>query len=161
MNAISAASSLEKPKTYRAIFYGGLIAGALDILAAFVNSGLRGVSPTRVLQAIASGLLGAEAFEGGFTTAALGLVLHLFIATTATAVYYAASRKLKMLVDHAVVCGLAYGIPVYVVMNLIVLPLSAVPFKLSYAPGKVIIDTLILMLCVGLPIGLFVRRHSK
>jgi hypothetical protein len=130
-------------------------------LAAFVNSGLQGVSPTRVLQAIASGLLGADAFNGGFTTAALGLVLHFFIATTATAVYDATSRKLKVLVDQAIVCGLAYGIPVYLVMNLVVLPLSAVPFKISHAPGNVVTAVLILMFCVGLPIALVVRRYSK
>lgn len=161
MNTTSAALSLDKPKAYRPIFLGGLIAGTLDILAAFVNSGLRGVSPTRVLQSIASGLLGADSFKGGFATAALGLVLHFFIATTATAVYYAASRKLKVLVDQPIVCGLAYGIPVYLVMNLVVLPLSAVPFKISHAPVNVATGVLILMFCVGLPIALVVRRYSK
>jgi hypothetical protein len=161
MRTQSVAFSLEKPQAYRAIFWGGLIAGTLDILAAFVNSGLRGGSPTRVLQAIASGLLGADAFKGGFATAALGLVLHFFIATTATAVYYAASRKLKVLVDQAIVCGLAYGIPVYLVMNLIVLPLSAVTFKTSHALANVVTSVLILMFCVGLPIALVVRRYSK
>lgn len=161
MNSDSAAFSLEKPATYRAIVMGGLIAGTLDILAAFVNSGLRGVSPTRVLQSIASGLLGRDAFNGGFATAALGLVLHLFIATTATAVYYAASRKLKVLVDQPIICGLTYGIPVYLVMNLVVLPLSAIPFKVSHAPANVATAALILMFCVGLPIALVVRRYSR
>ena len=152
---------LEKPKAYHAIFLGGLIAGTLDVLAAFVNSGLRGVNPTRVLQAIASGLLGVDSFKGGFATAALGLMLHFFIATTATAIYYAASRKLKVLVEQPIVCGLAYGIPVYLVMNLIVLPLSAVPFKISLALANVVTAVLILMFCVGLPIALVVRRYSK
>ncbi|MGH7600943.1 MAG: hypothetical protein ACREOI_31685 [bacterium] len=161
MSIDSLALSLEKPRAYRAIFWGGLIAGTLDILAAFVNSGLRGGSPTRVLQAIASGLLGADAFKGGFSTAALGLMLHFFIATTATAIYYAASRKLKVLVDQPIVCGLAYGIPVYLVMNLIVLPLSAVTFKTSHALANVATSLLILMFCVGLPIALVVRRYSK
>jgi hypothetical protein len=161
MNADSAALSLEKPKAYRAILWGGLIAGTLDILAAFVNSGLRGVSPARVLQAIASGLLGADSFKGGFATAVFGLVLHFFIATTATAVYYAASRKLKVLVDQPIVCGLAYGVPVYLVMNHLVLPLSAVPFKPPHTLDAVVTAALILMFCVGLPIGLVVRRYSK
>jgi uncharacterized membrane protein YagU involved in acid resistance len=161
MSADSIAIPLEKPKAYRAILWGGLIAGTLDILAAFVNSGIRGVAPTRVLQAIASGLLGADAFTGGFATAVLGLVAHFFIATTATAVYYAVSRKLKVLVDQAVVCGLAYGIPVYLVMNLIVLPLSAIPFKINHTVGNVATAVLILMFCVGLPIAFVVRRHSK
>lgn len=161
MSTASAALSLEKPKFYRAILWGGLIAGTLDILAAFINSGLRGVSPTRVLQAIASGLLGADSFKGGFATAALGLILHFFVATTATAVYYAASRKLKMLIEQPIVCGLAYGIPVYLVMNLVVLPLSAVPFKPPRTLEAVATAVLILMFCVGLPIALVVRRYSR
>lgn len=155
------ATSQKISKAYQTLGVGGLLAGTLDILAAFINSGLRGVSPTRVLQAIAGGLLGADSFTGGFATAALGLVLHFFIATTATAVYYAASRKLKMLIEHAVVCGLAYGIPVYLVMNLVVLPLSAIPFRISFAPGNVVTSVLILMFCVGLPIGLVVRRLTN
>jgi hypothetical protein len=161
MSANSATLSLEKPKSYPAILWGGLIAGTLDILAAFISSGLRGVSPTRVLQSIASGLLGADSFKGGFATAVFGLVLHFFIATTATAVYYAASRKLKVLVDRAIVCGLAYAIPVYLVMNHIVLPLSAIPFRVSHTLGHVATALLILMFCVGLPIALVVRRYSK
>lgn len=161
MSKTSTAFSLKKPKAYQAILWGGLLAGTLDILAAFINSGLHSVSPTRILQAIASGLLGKDAFNGGFATAALGLVLHFFIATTATAFYYAVSRKLKVLVDHAVVCGLAYGIPVYLVMNLVVLPLSAVPFKPPHTLGAVVTAALILMFCVGLPIALIVRRYTK
>lgn len=160
MNADSATRSPATPKALHAILWGGLIAGALDILAAFINSGWRGVSPTRVLQAIASGLLGKDAFSGGIATAALGLVLHFFIATTVAAVYFAASRKLEVLVKQPLVCGLAYGIPIYLVMNLIVLPLSAVTFKTSHALVEVVTSVLILMFCVGLPIGLVVRRYS-
>jgi len=40
----------------RAILWGGLAAGALDITAAFVVYGLRGATPLRILQSIASGL---------------------------------------------------------------------------------------------------------
>jgi len=160
MSIPPATTALEKPRAHRTIILGGLIAGSLDLLAAFVNSGIRGVSPVRVLQAIASGVLGAEAFKGGAATAALGLVLHLCIATTATAVYYAASRKFKALVDRAVVCGLAYGVVVYLVMNLVVLPLSAITFKISHAPANVATAALILMFCVGLPIALVVKKSA-
>lgn len=152
---------MERPKAYRAILWGGLIAGALDLTAACVNSSLRGGSAIGVLQAIASGLLGAASFKGGFSTAVLGFMLHFFIATMATAVYYATSRKLKLLVQQAVVCGLAYGVAVYLFMNLVVLPLSAVSFKISYALPVVVTGLMIHMLCVGLPIALAVRWHSK
>ena len=62
MGAASATFPLERSKSYQAILWGGLIAGALDITAAFVTSGLRGVGPIRILQAIASGLLGADSY---------------------------------------------------------------------------------------------------
>jgi len=109
-----------------AIVWGGLLAGGLDITAAFVIYGVRGASPVRILQSIASGLLGAAAFQGGRETAALGALLHFLIALVAAAVYYAASRKLGVLLGRPVVSGLLYGVAVYVFMNFVVLPLSAV-----------------------------------
>lgn len=161
MTAASTASSSEKkPNTYRAIFWGGLIAGTLDITGAFIHSGVRGVSPVRVLRYVAGGLLGPDAFKGGLGTAALGLALHFLIATGATAVYYAASRKLDFLVQRPMVCGPLYGLAVYGFMNLIVLPLSALP-KITYTPAGVIPQLFIHMLCVGLPIALIVRRYSN
>ena len=160
MGATSAAFSQERAKAYRAILFGGLIAGTLDITAAFINSGLRGRSPMWVLQLIASGLLGADSFNGGFATAALGLALHFLIAFVATAVYYAASLKLKFLVHWAIVCGLAYGIVVWLFMNLIVLPL-AFPQRTSPPLSAIVTGIIILMFCIGLPIALVVRRYSK
>lgn len=160
MQTASVTFPLERPKAYRATFWGGLIAGVLDIVAAFVNSGLRGVSPQRVLQAIASGLLGSDAFKGEFVTAALGLCLHFFIATVATAVYYIASRKLKVLVQQVYVCGPLYGVAVYLFMNFIVLPLSAVPFKTPHTFSAIATGIIILVFCIGLPIALIVRKYS-
>jgi len=157
MQTTSATLSLERSKSYRAIFWGGLIAGALDLTAAFVNSGLRGIGPMRVLLGIASGLLGAAAAKGGLATAVLGAVLHFFIATVVTAVYYAASRKLNLLIQQAIVCGMVYGIAVYGFMNSIVVPLSAFPYKIPYNVAGLLIH----ILCVGLPIALVVRAHSK
>jgi hypothetical protein len=55
MVAVSQTFPSEKPKAFRAIFWRGLIAGVLDITAAFVNSGLRGRSPVWVLQSVAGG----------------------------------------------------------------------------------------------------------
>jgi len=147
-------------KNYKVILLGGLLAGVLDLTAAFISSSLRGVKPVRVLQFIASGLLGPDSFKGGFGTAALGAGLHFLIALAASAVYYVASRKLTFLVEHAVIAGLLYGVAVYLFMNLIVLPLSSVnrmPFSLS----SLAIGMSIIMLFVGLPIALVVRRYAK
>jgi fructose-specific phosphotransferase system IIC component len=79
----------------------------------------------------------------------------------ATAVYYAASRRLRALVDHAVICGLAYGVVVYLFMYYVVLPLSAIHAKNPYPLVSVVTALGIHMLCVGLPIALVVRRYLK
>lgn len=146
---------------FQPIFWGGLIAGTLDICAAFLYAWLRaGVSPIRVLHAVASGLLGAAAFQGGGKTAVLGLALHFLIATVATAVFYFASRRLMFLIERPVMFGLLYGIAVYAFMNFVVLPLSNVAQRPGTISGRVI-NTLIIMFCVGLPIALIVRRFSR
>jgi hypothetical protein len=145
----------------QAILWGGLAAGALDLAAAFLTSARRGVGPVTVLHSIASGLLGEGAFRGGAPAAALGAVLHFVIAFGAAAVYVAASRKLRVLVERPVLCGLLYGVAVYLFMNLVVLPLSAIPFKMPYTPAGITTGLIIHMLCVGLPIALAARRFAR
>jgi hypothetical protein len=154
---------MRKPNAFPAIFWGGLIAGALDLAAACVASWLRAnVRPVRVMQSIASGILGSDAYTGGAKMAALGVALHFLIATTATALFYFASRKLKFMIEQPVIWGLVYGVLVYVFMNFVVLPLSRFPPSRT-APtlsGRMI-GLLIIMFCIGLPIALIVRRFSK
>ena len=145
----------------RAILIGGLIAGTLDITFAFIFYSLRGSTPPRILQSIASGVLGANAFRGGMKTAILGFFLHFFIAISAAAIYYLVSRKLAFMIKYAILCGILYGICVYLVMNFVVLPLSAISFKPSHAASVVIAGLLIHMFGIGLPISLAVRRYSK
>lgn len=77
------------------------------------------------MQSVARGALGAASFEGGMATALLGVVFHYTIALTMAATYYVVSRKLHVLTRHPIACGLAYGILLYLIMNLVVLPLSA------------------------------------
>ena len=154
---------MNKPKAFQAIFWGGLIAGALDLAAACVASWLRAnVRPVVVMQSIASGILGRSAYSGGTKTAALGVVLHFFITTTATALFYFASRKLAFMIERPITWGLVYGVLVYLFMNFIVLPLSRFPPPRT-APtlsGRMI-GLLIIMFFVGLPIAIIVRRLSK
>src|SRR5215208_2099521 len=143
------------------IFWGGLIAGTLDICAAFLTAWLRaGVGPVRLLQFVASGLIGAAAFSGGAKTAILGLALHFLIATVATVVFYLASRKWLFLIEHPINFGLLYGVLVYLFMNFVVLPLSSITPRPMTLAGF-IIGILTIMFCVGLPIALIMRRFSR
>jgi uncharacterized protein YacL len=108
------------------IVLGALLLGTTDLLFAtlFWRIGY-GVSATRVMQSVARGVLGAASFEGGMPTALLGAVLHYTIALGMAATYYLVSRKLHVLTRRPIACGLAYGVLLYLIMNLVVLPLSA------------------------------------
>ena len=152
----------DKSRALRAILLGGLIAGALDITYACVFSYfMRRTPPSRILQSVASGVFGAGAFSGGTRMAVLGLLFHFLIATIAAAVYYFASRRLRILVTRAIICGPLYGVGVYLFMNFVVLKLSAIPFKMAYPWPALISGLLIHMFGIGLPIALVVRRYSK
>lgn len=147
---------------FKAIFWGELIAGTLDIVAACLTAWFRaGVTPTRVLQSVASGLLGAAAYNGGTKTAVLGLALHFLIATIWTIIFYAASRKLRFLIERPEVWGLIYGVVVYAVMNFVVLPLSQFPQRGTPTLTGRAIGLVIIMFFIGLPIAVIVRRFSR
>jgi Na+/alanine symporter len=151
----SAPVSVEKPSAFSAIAVGGLTAGVLDLTQACILFGWR------VPLSIAGGLLGRQAFRGGAGTYVLGLVLHFFIALSAAAVYYAASRTLRFLTEHPVVCGLFYGAAVEEFMNLVVLPLSALHARGPYRLQDLILGLLVHMVVVGLPISFSVRRFAR
>lgn len=148
-------------KSSLGILWGGLIAGTMDITAAILTYKIRNnVPPIRILQGVASGLLGTSSYGGGAKTAALGLFLHFMIAFIWTAVFYAASRKMPWLIQHAVIVGIFYGMFVQQFMQQVVLPLSAFhkpPFSLS----GLVIGLITHIVCVGLPIALSVRHFSK
>jgi hypothetical protein len=149
-------------KSFLASLLGGLVAGTLDITYACVYSYLkRGTSPATILRSVASGAFGQSAFTGGAKMVVLGGIFHFLIALTAAVVYYLASRLLQFLITHAVICGILYGVGVYLFMNFVVLPLSAIPFKMSYPWPSLIGGLLIHMFGIGLPISLAVRWGSK
>ena len=163
MNTTAYELSAQSPKAARVIFWGGLIAGALDITGACVVAWLRaGVAPKSVFQSVAAGLYGPSSSQLGWKTAAVGLALHFFIATVWTAVYYAASRVLTFLVTQPLVSGVLYGVIVYSFMNFIVIPLSAIQRRPTPPPMSArLIGLSIIILCIGIPIAFIVRKFSR
>src|SRR5690349_15355241 len=131
-------TSPERPASVaaRTILAAGLLCGVMDISAAFVTWVPKGVTPQRLLQGIASGLIGPSSFRHGWITGSLGLLIHFVIACSAAAVFYSASRKLPALLEHPWWAGVGYALVVYVVMYWIVMPLSRLqrsPVRLSYS----------------------------
>ena len=143
------------------IVFGGLTAGVLDLGDAFVVTALNGGTPMRVLHAIASGLLGRAAYDGGVPSAALGLFLHFVIATSAATVFYLASRGLPFLLCRPLVWGPIFGLCVWAVMYQIVLPITfGRPFTMP--PLTTLLNQLgIHALGVGLPIALWAARSAR
>ena len=148
----------------RAILYGGLTVGTLDLLDAFTFFGLRsGAQPVAILHSIASGFIGRDAARaGGVSTAIVGLFTHFFVATCIVTVYVLASRMLPVLRKRWVMCGMAFGVVAYFFMTFVVVPLSnAGGGSISFALPPVPIMTngiLIHMFGVGLPAAFFSSR---
>jgi hypothetical protein len=142
-----------KTNALRVIVAGGLIAGTIDIAQALILFG------RRVPLGISAALLGKAAERAGPPAAiyVLGLALHYGIATTWTAAYYLASRKLTFMTEHPIVCGLLYGMVVECVMSYVVLPLSALHAVGPYELKDVLLGLGVHMITIGLPIALTVR----
>lgn len=141
-------------KPILAIAVGGLLAGTLDLLQACILFGWD------IPLAIAGGLLGRQAFQGGADTYILGVLLHFFIACSAATIYYLASRRLVFLAEHPLVCGLFFGGAVEEVMSLIVLPLSALHARGPYTLHDRLLGLGVHMVVVGLPIAFSVSRFG-
>ena len=143
------------------VLAGGLVAGTLDIAYACTFWALkRGVPAMRIFQSVASGLLGESAFEGGGWTAALGLALHYFIALSMSATYYLVAGWWPLLRQRPLPCGAGYGLVLYVVMNYVVVPLSAAGPG-SKNPLWIALSIAVHALLIGVPIAFFARRAHE
>lgn len=163
MNSVATTSlSTTAPSPFLAIFWGGLACGILDITQACVAWGIQNhLSPVRIFQSVASGLLGPKSFQGGAQTAALGLFLHFLIAFIWAVIYYVASRQIGFLTARPVIAGLLYGEFVWVMMNCVVVPLSAIHrWPPRTDPASIITGPILHTVLVWLPIALAVSRWA-
>ena len=150
--------STDRPALWKVIAGATLLVGTLDISDAFIFYGLRGVTPTRILQGIASGVLGRAAFGMGQRSALLGLFFHFFIAFSATTVFLLASHKLPV-ARHPFLYGTLFGVALYLVMNYIVLPLSQIGLRPIPPLIPLINGVAALIVCIGIPLALIARRY--
>ena len=151
-------------KSLKTILWIGLIAGTLDITENIIFNAFRGISPWRIFQFIASGLIDGRSFQLEWTSVGLRVVIHYAIALTWTAIFYIASTRFNfvLLWRRPVPSGLLYGVLVYAIMNFVVLPLSAVPSRPSAAIIAARVNAMLaLMFCIGLPVALLVKRARE
>lgn len=145
-------------KTTKAIVAGGVIGGTGDLLFAIAWAGINGMAPQRLLQVIASGWLGQGAFDGGWNTAAIGLASHVGIALVVAALFSMLATRVPALLERPLVSGIALGVATFLVMRLVVLPLSAFPYPVKMFTLGAGLDLLSHMFLFGTPIA-FARRY--
>jgi hypothetical protein len=151
-------------KTAARILTAGVLVGILDglfAIALYVVA-LKVTTPVRLFQSIASAVLGPESFQGGWATAGLGLLLHFTVAHAWSAAYFVALRfsslfrRLVAAPARAAVVGMAYGILVWLVMDLVVIPMTRT--RPTPVTARSFLYVLIgHMFVVGLPIALVMR----
>jgi len=156
-------------KDLKPILYAGALVGVLDITAACIQVYVSyGYAPARLLKGVAGGLLGRSAVEGGFSTAALGLLMHFTMALTVAAIFYALSRRLPLpqKLSGVVAVGLLYGAAVFAVNNFATSPFLSwvrslyLQTPISFKPPMGWSQLVIHLFCVGLPIALVMSRYA-
>ena len=131
------------------IFFTGMVTGTLDaILALLINFK---VPAAIIFKFIASGLLGATAFSMGNSAVLYGILIHYCIAFVWAVIFFLLYPKLIALIKYRIVLIFATGLVIWLVMNMAVLPLTAVhsqPFKLK----GVLENMAALIIAFGLPV---------
>ena len=162
MATITRNSLLTRNTLLRSSVLGGLIIFILHFTHIWIVATLIQGSPfIAVWQYIASGALGMAAFEGGNTTALLGVLFHLLISLVVAGVFILSANRSPLLRRYAIPGALLYGLGVYIVMNMVVTPLSAAPPLPAPALPWLFEGLIEHSLTIGLPLGLIVRRNLR
>ncbi|MBN9382149.1 MAG: hypothetical protein J0H74_15380 [Chitinophagaceae bacterium] len=129
----------------------GLLAGLLDAIAAvLLFLARRNKDPRMLFRYIASAVFGKGAFVKGTSMVYKGIIFHFLIAMSWVAIYFFLHAHIPWLDSHPLLAAIGYGILVWIIMNLVVVPNSRAtprPFSLSFA----LINVIILILAIGLP----------
>lgn len=141
------------------ILLTGLIAGTLDGLAAIITHLIRGGNnPAMIFKFIASGVFGSDAFAGGDEIVATGVLFHYIIATGWTALFFITYPKIQW--KHKYASGFIYGIFVWIMMNLVIVPLSSTP-PIQQGMIQMLVGIGIIIIAIGLPISMAFHRFHK
>ncbi|MFA6278269.1 MAG: hypothetical protein WC622_16085 [Pedobacter sp.] len=153
-------NSNHKRTKVEAILWAGFLAGTLDALAGItVYSLILGrMNIIQVLQWIASGVFGKQAFNGGLAMALVGNILHYTIAYSVTIAYFFAASYLPQLRKNSTIIGLLFGLLVWIIMNIVILPISNVA-PMPFEPMVAAMGISWHMLLVGLPIVRIINKY--
>ena len=148
-------SNLKKPNILKHILLTGLLAGTLDVATAMIvyNS-----NPNNMFRYIASGAFGSEtAFTGGSEMVICGIILHYFIALWWTTLYFLVYPLIQRVASHKYIAGVLYGIFVWVMMNMVVIPFTEIA-QGDFYWDRAIVGATILVFMIGIPVSFFAHR---
>ena len=159
-NQTSTANSFLKTNTVvQTVFWSGLIAGILDSIAGVIVYFIYfKLNPLQVLQFIASGVYGPSSIDGGVLMIVVGLFFHFVIAYVVAIIYFYAYPKISVLSKYKVASGLIFGLGTWLVMTLLILPVTNVP-KGPFDGGLAVIGIIWHMVLVGLPISIITAKY--
>ena len=160
MATIAGTLTTQRSTLLRAIVIGGMFIFVVQLVHMWIVYTLIKKTPLIVsLQYIASGALGMSAFEGGIAAAMLGVFFHLIISFAIAAIFILSADRIPLLRRYPIPAALLYGFGVFIVMNMVVTPLSATP-PIPVPALPWLIEAIIQhVLFIGLPLGILVRRN--
>jgi hypothetical protein len=155
---MSQASVAARRNATRVLMIAGLIAGTLDICTALVQVYLRsGKNPLPVLNYISGALVGKQQ-AGGTWMMILGLLLHYFIAFAFTFFFFWLYPRWNALAKNRFLTAIGYGLFVWGLMNLVIVPLSKIS-KFPSDPKQAAIAAAILICMIGLPLSFIIGGY--
>jgi hypothetical protein len=160
MAAVSSTAGRGASSLVRSIIIAGLVitvVGGLDqtIFAVLMQH----VTPMIFFQYIASAFIGLTAFAGGYTTALLGLLIHIVVAFVVAGVFILAASMIRFLRRTVFVSALIYGAAVGFISG-VLLPFTAAP-KLPVTTLAVVHGLVADALFIGLPLALTVWLAAR
>ena len=163
MSTNASTSLTNRNSLLRLSVIAGLIIGAADeiIYHWFITNVLGGIPLISVYQYIASGALGESAFAGGIATVLLGVFFHYLISIVIAGVFILSADRISLLRRYIIPGSLLYGFGVFIVMNMIVTPLSATPPIPAPTTPQLMVTILDHILVFGLLLGLLARRNAN
>lgn len=141
-----------------AILITWLIAATLDALSAVLMN--IHLNPGRIFIYISSAVFGKAAFYAGNKMIIYGLIFHYLIAFIFTTTWFTVYPTFKRLFKLPYAIAILYGMLTWLIMNLVVVPLSHAPKAPMNAKGAMI-GMAILIICIGFPITLMANSYYK
>jgi hypothetical protein len=150
---------IQKDGAYKTIIIAWLVAGTSDISAAMLlYYGRTGKNPSAVLQYITSAVIDTTAYTGSMAINIAGLLLHYIIALLFVTLLFILYPLLHRLFNNRVCWAAVYGLFIWAIMNLLVLPLTRLPVQ-PIQPMKALQSILVLVLAIGLPATFIIHRY--